>query len=411
MSEEGHSHAGGHDPTAPSHSHAGHSHPVVPDATGSAVSGHGQALSGTGPSAHRHSPPPTSASASHGHDEEIAHEHADGHGSGPLALLAGFVPFLHGHKHGDLPLDEALESSERGIRALKLSLLLLGATAMFQLAVVLMSGSVALLSDTVHNFTDALTAVPLWIAFSLGRRAASRRYTYGYGRAEDVAGVLIVLFILSSAVFAAYESYDHLVHPRELDNLGWVIAAALIGFAGNEAVAVLRIRVGRDIGSAALIADGQHARVDGLTSLAVLGGALGVLAGFERADPIVGLLISVIILFIVKDAAVAMWHRLLDAIDPEVIQDIETVAQSTIAPIEGVRSVGDLRVRWLGHKLQAEMSITVDEEMSTRRSHDCAEEVRHALFHARPQLTSIIVHVEPDGRGGDDPHRLTAHHG
>jgi cation diffusion facilitator family transporter len=326
-------------------------------------------------------------------------------------LLAGFVPFLHGHQHGDLPLDEALESNERGIRALKLSLLLLGATALFQLAVVLMSGSVALLSDTVHNFTDALTAVPLWIAFSLGRRAASRRYTYGYGRAEDVAGVLIVLFILSSAIFAAYESYDHLVHPRELDNLGWVIAAALIGFAGNEAVAVLRIRVGREIGSAALVADGQHARVDGLTSLAVLGGALGVLAGFERADPIVGLLISAVILIIVKDAAVAMWHRLLDAIDPDVIQDIETVAQSTIAPIEGVRSVGDLRVRWLGHKLQAEMSITVDEEMSTRRSHDCAEEVRHALFHARPQLTSIIVHVEPDGRDGDDPHRLTAHHG
>jgi cation diffusion facilitator family transporter len=336
--------------------------------------------------------------------------HANAHGSGILDRLQEAIPFFHGHTHGDLQLDEALESSDRGIRALQASLLLLAGTALFQVVVVLMSGSVALLSDTVHNFTDAMTAVPLWIAFSLGRRVANRRYTYGYGRAEDVAGVLIVLFILSSAIFAVYESYDHLVNPRPLENLGWVIAAALIGFAGNEAVALLRIRVGREIGSAALVADGQHARIDGLTSLAVLGGAAGVLAGFERADPIVGLAISAIILFIVKDATVAMWHRLMDAIDPEVIADIESVATATIENMAGVQTVSDLRVRWLGHKLQAEMSITVDEEMSTRSSHHCAEEVRHALFHARPQLTSIIVHIEPDGRGGDDPHRITAHH-
>ncbi len=135
---------------------------------------------------------------------------------------------------------------------------------------VLISGSVALLADTIHNFSDALTAVPLWIAFALGRRAASRRYTYGYGRAEDVAGVVIVGMIFFSALVAAYESYQKIVNPQPLSNLGWVMVAAVVGFLGNEAVAIFRIRIGREIGSAALIADGQHARVDGITSLAVL---------------------------------------------------------------------------------------------------------------------------------------------
>ena len=338
-------------------------------------------------------------------------DHGHEHSSGFWGRLTELVPFFGGHTHGELPVDEALESSERGIRTLQLSLVLLAATALFQVIIVLISGSAALLSDTVHNFTDALTAVPLWVAFSLSRRKASSRYTYGYGRAEDIAGVFIILAILASALFAAYESYDHLVHPRSLNNVGWVIGAAIAGFIGNEAVALLRIRTGREIGSAALVADGQHARADGLTSLAVLLGALGVLAGWRQADPLVGLLIAAAILYIIKDVSVQMWHRLMDAIEPEVVRDIENTARSTVAGVEGVEGISNLRVRWLGHKLQAEMSLTVDQDMSTRLSHDHAEEVRHALFHARPQLTSVIIHVEPDGHGGDDPHRLTSHHG
>jgi cation diffusion facilitator family transporter len=333
------------------------------------------------------------------------HEHLHEHG-GRFGWLAELAPVLHGHEHTGVRVDAALASDERGIRALKLSLLGLAATAAFQVVIALASGSAALLADTIHNGADALTAVPLWIAFALGRRAANRRYTYGYGRAEDVAGVVIVAVILASALLAGWESYRKLVQPEPIQHLGWVIAAALIGFAGNEAVALLRIRVGRAIGSAALIADGEHARVDGLTSLAVLLGAVGVWAGFPLADPLIGLVITVAILFIVKDTATMMWRRLMDAVDPELVDALERTA----AAQPGVQGVHDVRVRWLGHRLLAELHITVDEDLSTRASHHLAEEVRHALLHAQPGLSTVTVHVDPCGHGGGDAHALTTHH-
>jgi cation diffusion facilitator family transporter len=343
---------------------------------------------------------------SHDHDHDGGHDHDHEHDSGWLGRLTGAIPFLHGHSHGEANVDSALESSERGIWALKVSLLALGATALFQSVIVAISGSVALLADTIHNFSDALTAVPLWIAFALSKRPANRRYTYGYGRAEDVAGVIIAAMIFLSALVAGYESYQKLINPQPLANVGWVIAAAVIGFLGNEAVAIFRIRVGREIGSAALVADGQHARVDGFTSLAVLIGAIGSLAGFPLADPIVGLLITIAILFIVRDVAVTMWRRLMDAVEPDLVDAIERVA----AAAPGVQEVHDVRVRWLGHRLQAELHITVDEDLSTRESHRLAEEVRHALLHAQPRLSSIAVHVDPCGHGGEDTHAVTAHH-
>ncbi len=337
----------------------------------------------------------------HEHQHEPGHEH---HDHGRLGWLAEVLPF--GHSHSERTLDAALEASDEGIRAVRLSLATLLVTALLQLVVVLFSGSVALLADTIHNFSDAFTAVPLWIAFSLSRRAANRRYTYGYGRAEDLAGVLIVLIIFASAVIAAYESIEKLVAPRPLSNLGWVMVAAVLGFLGNEVVAQLRIRVGRRIGSAALIADGQHARVDGFTSLAVFVGALAVLAGFPIADPIIGLLITIAILFIVRDSAVMMWHRLMDAVDPAVVDGIESAAAS----VPGVEAVHDVRVRWLGHRLQAELHVMVDEDLPTRESHRIVEEVRHALFHAQPRLAEVNVHVDPCGHSGLDPHALTEHH-
>jgi cation diffusion facilitator family transporter len=340
------------------------------------------------------------------HDHDHHHPHGDhDHPTGFWATLREAVPFLHGHSHGDLPLDNALESSERGIWALKVSLGVLVITALIQITIVLISGSVGLLADTIHNFSDALTAIPLGIAFLLSRRLATRRYSYGYGRAEDIAGVLIVVMILGSALVAAYESYQKIIHPQPLTNLGWVMIAALIGFAGNETVALFRIRVGREIGSAALIADGQHARVDGFTSLAVFFGALGSLIS-PIADPIVGLLISVAILFIVKDTVVAMWYRLMDAIDPQIMNDIEHAA----AKVPGAVSIGNVRARWIGHTLQAELNVAVDEDLPTRESHRIAEEVRHALFHAQPKLVDITVHIEPCGHSGSDPHETTAHH-
>jgi len=310
------------------------------------------------------------------------------------------------HQHGERTFDSVLESSERGIWALKVSLVALMITAIFQVIIVYMSGSVALLADTVHNFSDALTAIPLWIAFALNRRQQNRRYTYGYGRAEDLAGTVIVLMILASALFVFYESTLKLLNPQPLDNLGWVAIAAIVGFIGNEAVALFRLRIGGEINSAALIADGLHARVDGFTSLAVLLGVIGVWLGFWWADPLMGFIIGFAILVIVRDAAKSMWYRLMDAMDPETIDRIE----ATAAKVPGVEGVSQVRARWIGHRMNSEMNIVVDCELPLSKSHDIAEQVRHSVFHELPMMTDVIVHLDPCSHDQVNHHEVTQHH-
>jgi len=346
----------------------------------------------------------------HGHDHQHGHDHDhDNHehdhvGDSWWARLL----HLHGHEHG-LEDDTTLEGSERGIWALKISLLSLLVTALFQVIIVAASGSVALLADTIHNFADAGTAIPLWIAFALNRRQVPRGYTYRWGKAEDLAGVLVVVIIAISAGVVFYETVQKILNPQPISNLPWVAAAAIIGFAGNEIAALVRIRTGRRIGSAALVADGMHARVDGLTSLAVLLGAIGVWLGFPLADPIVGGLIGVAILFIVRDAAVTMWRRLMDAVDPELVDRMEGAAGG----VPGVRGVHDVRLRWIGHALWSELHIEVDGDLSTEDSHHIAENVRHELYHALPRLREITVHVDPCPCDTGSPiahHELTAHH-
>jgi cation diffusion facilitator family transporter len=336
--------------------------------------------------------------ADHDHDHEAAHHHGG---------LAGFLASLVGHSHDPAnAVDEALTSDARGIRAVKLSLVGLGATAVLQLAVVLVSGSVALLADTIHNFSDALTAIPLWIAFVLGSRAATRRYTFGFRRAEDLAGLFILLMILVSAALAAYESITRLINPVVITNIPLVIAAGLIGFAGNEAVALYRIRVGREIGSAALVADGYHARTDGLTSLAVVAGAAGVALGYPLADPLVGLLITVAILLVLKQATSQMLGRLMDAVEPELVDELERTARA----VTDVQDVSKIRLRWVGHALEASLAITVDCDMTVSQGHRIAEEVRHRLVHGIARLDTAVIHVNPCGHDGDDPHAELAHH-
>jgi cation diffusion facilitator family transporter len=312
-----------------------------------------------------------------------------------------------GHSHDPADsVDDALTADARGIRALKISLVILGVTAVAQLGVVLISGSVALLADTVHNFSDALTSVPLWVAFALGGRAATRRFTFGYRRAEDLAGLFILLMIAASAGLAAYESIHRLIDPQPVRNLPMVMLAGIIGFAGNEAVALYRIRVGRSIGSAALVADGYHARTDGLTSLAVVVGAIGVAIGYPLADPLVGLLITVVILFLLRQAAGQVLARLMDAVEPEIVEQVETVAAS----FSEVQEVERLRVRWLGHGLEASMAITVDRDMTVAEGHRVSEEVRHRLLHQVRRLDTAVIHVNPCRHAGDDPHATTRHH-
>jgi cation diffusion facilitator family transporter len=308
------------------------------------------------------------------------------------------VPCPHRHHHATALIDRQMGTSERGIWALKVSLAGLVLTALFQLVIVSLSGSSGLFADSIHNLADAFTAVPLWIAFQLARRPPTRRYTYGYGRAEDMAGALIVLLIFLSSLLSGYESLQKLLHPEPLREVWWVMAAALVGFVGNEGVAIFRLRIGRQIGSAALVADGQHARADGWTSLAVLIGAAGSLLGFRLADPLVGVLITIAILFVLKDSAMMIWHRLMDAVDPEEVAGVERLAAATA----GVEEVHEVHLRWLGHTLRTELHITIDEDLPTWRSHQIAEDVRHVLFVEQPYLAGALVHVDPCGHGRTD---------
>lgn len=343
----------------------------------------------------------------HDHDHGDGQSHGHGHDSGRNARF-GWLDSLwsqvrhiitpHSHDSADR-LDSALETSQRGMRTLKWSFAVLFATAVAQLGVTLFTGSVALLGDTIHNFADAMTAVPIGVALLLGRRAATRRYTYGLGRAEDLAGALVVLIIAASAAIAGYESVIRLIHPQPVNHVWAVAVAAVIGFAGNEVVARYRITVGRHIGSAALLADGLHARTDGFASLAVVLGAAGVALGFPLADPIIGLGITVMILFVLRDAAKQVFRRLMDAIDPATIDLVELTAIS----VPGVLKADELRMRWIGHSLRAELAVTVDAALTVERAHHIAHEVEHQLIHAVPRLTAAIVHTEP-AIGADATH-------
>jgi cation diffusion facilitator family transporter len=308
----------------------------------------------------------------------------------------------HAHSHG--AIDPALLDTQRGIWATKWSLVALLATALFQLVIVLLSGSVALLADTIHNFGDAGTAIPLWVAFVIARRKATRRFTYGYGRIEELAGLFIVLVILASAILAAYESVVRILDPPTIQYLWIVVAASLVGFLGNEAVALFRIKVGREIGSAALVADGYHARTDGFTSLAVLLGAIGVWLGFPLADPIVGLLISLAILRIVWQSGKSVFTRLLDGVDPEVVEEVRQVAGET----PGVEEVSEVRVRWLGHRLWAEANVAVASNLTVQQGHAIAQEVHHRLLHRLRYLSNATIHVDPLTHSGEGYHQHDA---
>ena len=316
------------------------------------------------------------------------------------ALKSIFAP--HSHDHSD-SIDDALTASNEGIRALKISLVVLGVTAALQVLIVIASGSVALLADTIHNFGDALTAIPLGLAFVLGRREPTKRYTYGFGRAEDLAGVFVVVMIAASAVVAGYEAIDRLLDPREMHHIPWVMAAGVIGFAGNELVAVYRIRVGRRIGSAALVADGLHARTDGLTSLAVVVGAIGSAVGWDLADPIVGLVITLAIVAIVRSAARDIYRRLMDAVDPALVDEVTHV----LGHVDGVEDVETVRIRWIGHELRAEIDLVADATLTLVDAHAIAERAHHELLHEVPRLAAATIHVNPSG---DGHHEHTAHH-
>lgn len=324
---------------------------------------------------------------SHDHD----HDHASGWWARARHTLSDL---LGGHSHDAADrVDEAFEANAAGRRALWISLAGLAVTAVLQAVVVVFTGSVALLGDTMHNVADASTAVPLLIAFWLARRPPNDRYTYGYGRAEDLAGLFVIAMITLSSVFAGWEAIDRLINPRGVSYVWAVAAAGLIGFAGNELVARYRMRVGRQIGSAALVADGLHARTDGFTSLAVVLGAVGVAFGLPWADPVIGLLIALAILGVLRSAVREVGARLMDAVDPGLVARVRT----TIGEVPGVCEVGQVRVRWIGHSLHAEADVTVGWHLALAAAHEIAHQVEHRLVEQVPRLTDAVVHVSPAG--------------
>ncbi|WP_228489196.1 cation diffusion facilitator family transporter [Raineyella fluvialis] len=366
-------HAGGHD-----HPHEHHHHDHLHDHE----HGHGHGLE------HEHG-----HGHGHGHGHQHGHGHGHEHGGVRGFLYETFVP--HSHDAADR-IDDALEGSAEGIRAVRISLVLMLATAVVQAAVVVVSGSVALLADTIHNFSDALTAVPLWIAFALSRRAPTRRFSYGLGRSEDLAGLFIVGVIVASAVVAAWQSIDRLIHPHPLENLGWIAAAGMVGFLGNELVARYRLGVGRRIGSAALEADGVHARTDGFTSLAVVFGALGAWLGFPLADPIVGLLISVMIVAMLWRTAQDIGLRLMDGTDPDLTDEV----LGALVALPGVTGVHDLRIRAMGHAHLMEVTLDVPGHLTMAEAEDVRARAEAVARERVPRLDGLTLscHAEHVGR-------------
>ncbi|MBA2702550.1 MAG: cation transporter [Blastocatellia bacterium] len=351
--------------------HEGHSHP-----SGHA---HGEHRAHEG----EHSPEKTANTHSD-------HEHDHGGGS-------------HGHVHGTI--DPSITASDRGLWAVKWSFVGLFFTTLIQIVIFYFSGSIALLADAIHNLGDAATAIPLGIAFILAKRKPSKRFTYGYGRVEDLAGLAVVLTILASAAFAGYESINRFFHHKPVGYLWAVAIGSIVGFIGNESVAVFRIKVGKEMGSAALIADGYHARTDGIVSLAVLVSAAGVYLGYPLADPIIGILMTILILRIVWESAAAVFTRILDGVDPEVPDKIREQAKQT----RGVEDVSEVRVRWLGHRMHAELNLAVNQRLSVEDGHNIANQVRHDLLHNLQFLSGVTIHVDPTNASGEKHHEIAEH--
>lgn len=337
--EHTHEHGSAHRP-GHSHAHHGHSH------------GHGHG---------------------HGHSHEHGHEHSH-----------GIWPFGHSHDHG--PVDPDLAESREGVRVLLISLTLLGITAIAQAIIVVLTGSVALLADTVHNVGDALTAVPLALAFVLSRRPPSARFAWGLGRTEDLAGLIIVVLIAFSGAFAFYQSVDRLLHPYTPTHLAAGIAAGFVGFVGNELVAGYRIRQGKRMASAALIADGQHARIDGFTSLSVALGLILVAGGFPIADPLIGIAISIVIARITWNTAKQVGVRLLDGIETEHMVEVRGVIEEELP--DG--ALQGLRGRWFGHVIHLDVQVDTA-AIAPSRLHGLGDELLAALRGAGTRVRAVDV--------------------
>ena len=311
---------------------------------------------------------------------------------------------FHSHYHGSA---SDFINTEKGIQALKFSLWVLGLTAAAQTVVVWLTGSVALLADTIHNLSDALVALPLWFAFSISKKKPTPHYPYGFYRVEDLAGLCVLLAIFASGLWTGWESIQRIINPKVPQNILLGIVAGFVGGLGNEIVARYRLKVGKEIRSLALMAEGHHARVDALTSLGVVVGLGLVALGFPLADPIVGLIITALIFSIVFEVGKDLIPRIVGKADADEIEEIRSAAKK----IEGVEGVGGIKLQWLGHRCFADLCISVSPLISVSEAHRITEGVRHELLHHISALMDVTIHADPYTEESPDPfHDLTAHH-
>ncbi|WP_110314965.1 cation diffusion facilitator family transporter [Mycolicibacterium moriokaense] len=269
-------------------------------------------------------------------------------------------------------------------RAIAVSAAGLAITGLIELAIALVSGSVALLGDALHNLSDVSTSVLVFVGFRASRKTATERYPYGYERAEDLAGIGVALIIWASAAFAGAESINKLIHHGPTQHLGWGIGAAAVGILGNQLVARYKLVVGRKIQSATMIADAKHSWLDALSSAGAMLGLIGVAVGWPWADAVAGLFVTGFICHVGWEVSSDIAHRLLDGVDPVII----TTAEATAAQTEGVLHA-HARARWTGRTLRVEVEGWVEPTTTVAEADHLGRRVADRLATELPEMRSF----------------------
>ncbi len=295
-------------------------------------------------------------------------------------------------------------STAEGVRALKIGVAGLALTSALQAVLLFFSGSVALLGDTLHNGVDVIGTAIVWVALVVAGRARNERFSFGYHRFEDLAGLVVVALIAGSAALVVFESASAFGGGGSLERPWIVFAAGLVGFAGNEGVARFKIHAGRRIGSAALEADGRHSRVDGLSSIGVVVAALGSLSGVDWLDATVGLGIGLFIAWTAAQSGRAVLFRLVDRADPALRRELEAVAQE----VPDMGHLTDIRLRQTGRTVNVIASVCMPADYPVGRAHDTAEDLRLAWLNVLPPGSMVDIHVEPYTPGEHSPHSTDA---
>jgi cation diffusion facilitator family transporter len=269
-------------------------------------------------------------------------------------------------------------------RAVAVSAIGLAGTGIIELLLAILTGSVGLLGDAIHNLSDVSTSAVVFLGFRLSRRPASERYPYGLERAEDLAGIGIAVVIWASAAFAGYESIRKLIEHGRTTDLGWGIVGAVIGILGNQVVGRYKLSIGKRIGSATLIADAKHSWLDALSSAGALVGLIAVALGQPWGDPVAGLAITAFICHVGYEVTSDVVHRLADGVDPELIRTAEAAAGS----IPGVVHAHG-RARWTGRTLRVEIEGWVDPDLTARDADALGRQVADAIAAQLPDAGNL----------------------